>query len=59
MFVKAFRSGAKAWLHQLTARVRAAIAREGLPAEFLAANGTVFTEEDFADNAWVYAYGRC
>jgi hypothetical protein len=55
MFVKAFRRGAKTWLHQLTARVRGAIAREGLPAEFLAANGLVFTEEDFADNALVYA----
>ena len=55
MFVKAFRRGAQAWLHQLTARVRAAIAREGLPEELLATNGVVFTKEDFADNALVYA----
>ena len=55
LFVKALRRGAKAWLHQLTARVRAAIHREGLPSELLAANGAPFMEEDFADNALVYA----
>ena len=54
-FVKALRSGAKAWLHQLTARVRAEIRRQKLPPEFLTANGAVFMEEDFADNALVYA----
>ena len=54
-FVKAFRRGAKAWLHQLTTRVRQAIAREGLPEEFLGTNGALFTEEDFADNALIYA----
>ena len=30
IFVKALRRGAKAWLHQLTTRVRAAICRQGL-----------------------------
>ena len=55
LFVKALRRGAKAWLHQLTARVRAAIHREGLPSELLAANGAPFMEEDFADNGLVYA----
>ena len=35
--------------------MRAAIKRECLPAEFLKANDDVFTEEGFADNAWVYA----
>ena len=30
-FVKALRRGAKAWLHQLTTRVRAEICRQGLP----------------------------
>jgi hypothetical protein len=54
-FVKALRRGAKAWLHQLTARVRAEIRRQGLPSEFMQANGAVFMEEDFADNAFVYA----
>ena len=29
-FVRALRRGAKAWLHQLTTRVRAAICRQGL-----------------------------
>ena len=54
-FVKALRRGAKAWLHQLTARVRAEIRRQKLPSELLAANGAVFMEEDLADNALVYA----
>ena len=54
-FVKALRRGAKEWLHQLTMRVRTAIRREKLPAEFLTGNGQLFMEEDFADNAFVYA----
>ena len=54
-FVRACRRRAKAWLNQLTARVRAEIHRQGLPSEFLQANGGVFMEEDFADNAFVYA----
>ena len=54
-FVKALRSRAKEWLHQLTRRVRAEIKRQGLPSEFLLSNGGPFTEEDFADNAIVYA----
>ena len=54
-FVKALRRGAKEWLHQLTARVRAEIRRQKLPPELLAPSGTVFMEEDFADNAFVYA----
>ena len=45
----------KEWLHQLTSRVRAEIRRQNLPAEFLAANGSPFVNEDFADNAFVYA----
>ena len=40
-FVKALRRGAKAWLHRLTARVRAEIRRQGLPEEFLQPNGRV------------------
>jgi hypothetical protein len=54
-FVKALRRGAKAWLDQLTARVRAAIRRQGLPSELMLSNGNVFMEENFADNAFVYA----
>ena len=54
-FVKALRSQAKPWLHQLTKRVRAEIKRQGLPSEFLLSNGGPFMEEDFADNAFVYA----
>ncbi len=55
LFVKALRRGAKNWLHQLTARVRAEILRQKLPPEFLNSNGRVFMEEDFADNAFVYS----
>ena len=54
-FVKAFRRGAKVWLHQLTARVRSDTDRHRLPAEFLESNGAAFMQEDFADNAFVYA----
>jgi len=54
-FGKALRRGAQAWLHQLTARLRAEIRRQKLPSELLAANGAVFMEEDLADNALVYA----
>jgi hypothetical protein len=54
-FVKAFRRRNKAWLHQLTARVRAEILRQNLPSAFLLSNGRVFLDEDFADNAFVYA----
>ena len=54
-FVKAFRRGAKLWLNQLTARVRSYIDRHRLPAEFLEPNGAAFMQEDFADNAFVYA----
>ena len=52
---RALRRSAKPWLHQLTARVRAAIRESGLPEEFLKSNGMLFLEEDFADNAFVYA----
>ena len=38
-FVCACRRNAKEWLHQLTLRIRAAIKREGLPDEYLTANG--------------------
>ena len=55
LFAKACRRRAKTWLHQLTARVRAEIRRKELPSEFLRANGGVLLEEDFADNAFVYA----
>ena len=54
-FVRAFRRCAKDWLQQLTSRVRAAIKRERLPDDFLLANGARFLDEDFADNAFVYA----
>ena len=54
-FAKALRRAAQTWLHQLTARVRAEIRRQNLPSEFLKANGSVFMEEDLADNAFVYA----
>ena len=52
---KFLRRCAKVWLHQLTLRVRAEIRRQGLPEKILHTNGTVFMEEDFADNALVYA----
>ena len=54
-FVLAMRRLAKAWLHRLTARVRAAILREHLPSAFLKDNGPPFMEEDFADNTFAYA----
>ena len=54
-FVKALRRAMKTWLHQLTARVRYQVRRQGLPSEFLQSNGAVFMKEDFADNAFVYA----
>ena len=54
-FVLAMRRVAHAWLHQLTARVRAAILREHLPSAFLKDNGPPFMEEDFADNTFAYA----
>ena len=54
-FVKAFRRRNKGWLHQLSSRVQADICRCNLPEEFLAANGGPFVNEDFADNALVYA----
>ena len=54
-FVAALRRGAETWLHELTRRVREAIRRERLPADFLKGNGKIFMEEDFADNAFVYA----
>ena len=54
-FVIALRRGAETWLHELTRRVREAIRRERLPADFLKGNGKIFMEEDFADNAFVYA----
>ena len=52
-FGKALRRGAKAWLHQLTARVRAEIRRQRQPLELMQANGAAFMEEDFADNAFM------
>ncbi len=55
LFARALRRCARPWLHQLTARVRAAIRKSGLPEESLLSNGMVFLEEDFADNAFVYA----
>ena len=54
-FAKAFRRRNKEWPYQLTARVRAEIRRQNLPEEFLATNGIKFVDEDFADNAFVYA----
>ena len=54
-FVKALRRSMKPWLKQLTERVRKEIVKQGLPSEFLVSNGKVFTEEDMADNAFVYA----
>ena len=54
-FVKPLRRGAKTWLQKLTSRVRDDIFRLGLPPEFLNSNGAAFMEEDFADNAFVYA----
>ena len=53
--MKAFRRGAQEWLHQLTVRIREAIARRGLPEAFPWCNGGPFLEEDLADNAYVYA----
>ncbi len=52
-FAKALRRGAKTWLQQLTLRVRVEIVRLGLPHKN--SNGTAFMQEDFADNAFVYA----
>ena len=54
-FVKALRRGAKAWLHQLTERVRTDTDRHGLPLQFLESNGAAFMREDFADTAFAYA----
>ena len=54
-FAKALRVCLKPWLQQLTERCRKEIRRQRLPKEFLESNGTVFMEEDFADNAFVYA----
>ena len=54
-FAKAFRRLNKEWLCQLTARVRAEIVRKDLPKEFLETNGSPSVDEDFADNAFVYA----
>ena len=54
-FVKALRRCAETWLHQLTMRVRAAIDREKITSIFLVGNTALFKDEDFADNAFVYA----
>ena len=53
-FGKALRRQNKVWLNQLTLRIIDEIARVGLPREFLDANGGVFLEEGFADNAFTY-----
>jgi len=54
-FAKALRRRWKAWLEQLTERVRLAIDRESLPEEHWKDNGNQFMEESFADNAFAYA----
>ena len=54
-FAKALRRVNKAWLQKLTAHIRVEIRKHGLPEEYLETNGTVFEEEDMADNALVYA----
>ena len=54
-FAKALRRVNKKWLRMLTERIRVEIRQHGLPREYLEANGLVFTDEDMADNALVYA----
>ena len=54
-FVKALRRRNKEWMDQLTARARDEIRQQKLPADILASNGSPFVDEDFADNAFVYA----
>jgi hypothetical protein len=56
-FVKALRRGLKTWLHLLTRRVRVEIIRQRLPtADFVKSDASaLFEDEDFADNAFVYA----
>ena len=54
-FAKALRRVNKAWLQKLTEHIRVEIRKHGLPQEYLETNGTVFEEEDMADNALVYA----
>ena len=53
--VRALRRKLRPWLQQLTVSVREQLRREGLPQSYLGTNGDVFLEEDFADNAFVYA----
>jgi len=54
-FVMALRRLNKDSLHQLSSRVRDEIRRLALPSEFLRSNGKPFLDEDFAENAFVYA----
>lgn len=52
-FGKALRRALRPWLQQLTKRLRGKIREARLPSEFLP-NAKAFTDEDMADNAFVY-----
>ena len=54
-FVRALRRKWRPWLQQLGSKMRDAVRSDGMPYEVYEKNGEPFLQEDFADNAFVYA----
>ena len=54
-FVRALRKKWRPWLQQLGGKMREAVRADGMPQEIYEKNGKPILQEDFADNAFVYA----
>ena len=54
-FVRAQRKKWRPWLQQLGSKMRAAVRADGMPQEIYLKSGQPILQEDFADNAFVYA----
>ena len=54
-FTKALKVKNRTWLQQLSKEIRVELERVRLPAEYLAANGDPFTNENFDHNAFAYS----
>ena len=54
-FVRALRKKWRPWLQQLGSKMRGAVRDDGMPQDIYEKNGQPILQEDFADNAFVYA----
>ena len=54
-FVRAMRKKWRPWLQQLGGKMREAVRTDGMPKSIYEKNGQPIMEEDFADNAFMYA----